>query len=90
MPIYEYECQACGEHCEILQKMKDPATTVCPHCQAQELTRLVSATRFQLKGTGWYVTDFRNKDKPQQKEPTAPKEKKADNKANNKETKDKK
>lgn len=64
MPIYEYDCTACGQHTEIMQKISDPEATVCPHCQKPALKRLVSAAGFQLKGTGWYVTDFRNKEKP--------------------------
>ena len=64
MPIYEYQCKACGQQTEIIQKISDPVETVCPHCHQTELERLVSAAGFQLKGTGWYVTDFRNKEKP--------------------------
>ena len=63
MPIYEYECGACGKRCELLQKINDPPVTECPHCKAGKIKRLVSPTGFQLKGSGWYVTDFRNKDK---------------------------
>ncbi len=69
MPIYEYQCDACGEHAEIMQKISDPEVTVCPHCQKAALKRLVSAAGFQLKGTGWYVTDFRNKDKSATEKP---------------------
>ncbi len=61
MPIYEYECGACGHHLEAIQKMSDAALTDCPECHKATLQKLVSAAGFQLKGTGWYVTDFRNK-----------------------------
>ncbi|MBU6468584.1 MAG: zinc ribbon domain-containing protein [Betaproteobacteria bacterium] len=59
MPLYEYRCQSCGTSTEILQKMSDPPKTLCPHCGEEALTKQVSAAGFQLKGSGWYVTDFR-------------------------------
>lgn len=61
MPIYEYQCQSCGEQTEILEKVNTPPTTECPHCQANTLRRLVSAPSFHLKGSGWYATDFKDK-----------------------------
>jgi putative FmdB family regulatory protein len=61
MPIYEYQCKECGHTHEALQKMSDEALTDCPACHKSALEKLISATSFQLKGTGWYVTDFRNK-----------------------------
>ena len=63
MPIYEYECGACGERQEFIQKFSDPQKRKCPLCGALKLKRLVSAAAFHLKGDGWYVTDFRDKDK---------------------------
>lgn len=63
MPVYEYECQNCRHHFDILQKMNDDPLSECPDCKHHSLVRLVSAAGFQLKGTGWYVTDFKNKDK---------------------------
>ncbi len=63
MPIYEYECGACTERREFIQKFSDAPKRTCPACGADELKRLVSAAAFHLKGTGWYVTDFRDKDK---------------------------
>ncbi|MEW6433534.1 MAG: zinc ribbon domain-containing protein [Myxococcota bacterium] len=55
MPIYEYRCQKCGHHLEVMQKVSDPAPDPCPQCgAAQALERLVSRTSFQLKGGGWY------------------------------------
>jgi putative FmdB family regulatory protein len=64
MPIYEYQCNACGHQLEAFQKMSEAPLTDCPECKKNTLTKLVSAAGFQLKGTGWYVTDFRNKGKP--------------------------
>ncbi len=66
MPIYEYQCPACGEFCEFLQKVSDDPITECPHCHEHQLKKQISATSFQLKGTGWYVTDFKNKDQAKQ------------------------
>lgn len=63
MPIYEYRCGSCGFEAEFLQKVSDPLRTECPECGKATLQKLVSAAGFQLKGNGWYVTDFRNKDK---------------------------
>lgn len=60
MPIYEYRCQACGAEEEILQKMSDPKPTSCSKCGKGPMDKLMpSSTSFALKGTGWYVTDFR-------------------------------
>ena len=63
MPIYEYRCESCGEEQEVLQKISEPALADCPACGEPALKKLVSAAGFQLKGTGWYVTDFRDKGK---------------------------
>jgi putative FmdB family regulatory protein len=62
MPIYEYRCNACGHDLEVLQKMSDAPLRKCPDCGKSQLRRLVSASRFRLKGSGWYETDFKNKD----------------------------
>ena len=59
MPFYEYECQACGEHHEVLQKMSDAPLKRCPACGKSKLKRLLSAPVFRLKGGGWYETDFK-------------------------------
>lgn len=64
MPIYEYQCTACHHEFDEIQKMSDPALTHCPNCNQETVVRLVSAAGFQLKGTGWYVTDFKDKGKP--------------------------
>lgn len=63
MPIYEYACNACGHRLEIMQKINDPLASVCPACGASELRKLISRAGFQLKGGGWYVTDFRDNGK---------------------------
>jgi putative FmdB family regulatory protein len=59
MPIYEYRCDACGARKEHLQKMSDEPVAACPACGSAEYKKLLSAPGFQLKGSGWYVTDFR-------------------------------
>jgi putative FmdB family regulatory protein len=64
MPIYEYQCTSCHDTFELIQKVTDEAVSQCEHCGKNTAVRLVSAPGFQLKGTGWYVTDFRDKSKP--------------------------
>jgi putative FmdB family regulatory protein len=59
MPIYEYKCSACSHELESLQKFSDAPLVTCPVCGKDALTKLVSAAGFQLKGSGWYQTDFR-------------------------------
>ncbi len=59
MPIYAYRCEACGFAKDVLQKMSDPQLTVCPSCGQESFKKQVTAAGFQLKGSGWYVTDFR-------------------------------
>ena len=67
MPIYEYRCASCGSEHEALQKLSEPPLSVCPSCHQSTLTKLVSAAGFQLKGSGWYATDFKNGSKPASK-----------------------
>ena len=62
MPIYEYRCASCGVEKEYLQKVSEPLFTDCPECGRPTFEKLISAAGFQLKGSGWYVTDFKNKD----------------------------
>ena len=59
MPIYEYRCSACQHKLEALQKFSDAPLVTCPQCAKDTLTKLVSAAGFQLKGSGWYQTDFK-------------------------------
>ncbi len=62
MPIYAYKCADCGHEKEILQKISDAPLTDCPDCGHTSMVKQVTAAGFQLKGSGWYATDFRNKD----------------------------
>lgn len=74
MPIYEYKCTACGKQLEAFQKISEEPLIECPTCHKNTLNKLISATSFQLKGTGWYATDFRDKGKPKMTDNTeAPK-----------------
>ena len=75
MPIYEYQCDACGKRVEVIQHISEKPLKVCPHCGKKKLRKLISASAFQLKGTGWYVTDFKDK-KPKKKEKDKPKDEK--------------
>ena len=63
MPIYEYQCKACGKELEALQKISDAPLTECPSCHKNELKKLVSAAGFRLSGSGWYETDFKSSNK---------------------------
>lgn len=59
MPIYEYQCQSCGDEHEAIQKMSADPLVVCPACNEPELKKKISAAGFRLKGSGWYETDFK-------------------------------
>lgn len=59
MPIYAYKCDACGHTFDALQKVSDAPLTECPHCGQPALNKQLTAAGFQLKGSGWYVTDFK-------------------------------
>ena len=63
MPIYEYRCTACGYQNDYLQKLSEPPLTDCPECGKSTFAKQVTAAGFQLKGTGWYATDFKNNGK---------------------------
>ena len=60
MPIYEYRCSSCGHELEALQKFSDAPLHTCPSCKSDALVKLMSAAGFQLKGSGWYATDFKS------------------------------
>jgi len=60
MPIYEYQCQACGHEHEALQKISAEPLVACPVCSKEELQKKISAAGFRLKGSGWYETDFKS------------------------------
>ena len=88
MPIYAFRCAACGHAKDLLMKVSDPAPTVCPACGAAAFTKQVTAAGFQLKGSGWYVTDFRDGkagaehgDKPGEKHGEKPADKGSENAA---------
>jgi len=93
MPFYEYQCKSCGHELEAMQKVSDPLLRKCPHCGKSQLTRLMSAPVFRLKGGGWYETDFKG-DKDNQRNladrpEDAPKEtKETDTKAKDEKGKD--
>ena len=59
MPIYAYRCAACGHQLDALQKLSEPPLVDCPKCAAPALSKLLTAPGFQLKGSGWYATDFK-------------------------------
>jgi putative FmdB family regulatory protein len=60
MPIYEYQCQSCGNKCEIMHRMSEEPSKDCGECGSASLKKLMSAVGFKLKGTGWYETDFKH------------------------------
>ena len=66
MPIYEYRCAACGHQEEFLRKISEPLLAECPVCHKKTFNKLLSAAGFQLKGSGWYATDFKSAGKPAQ------------------------
>ena len=75
MPIYEYLCHACGHELEAIQRVADDPLVHCPECGEATLRKKVSAAAFRLKGTGWYETDFKHKQKAKdEKKPTGAKE----------------
>ena len=63
MPIFDFKCEACGCSKELLRKISDSILTECPECLKETFKKQVSAPSFQLTGSGWYVTDFKNKSK---------------------------
>jgi putative FmdB family regulatory protein len=64
MPIYAYKCDSCGFAKDVLQKMSDPLLEICPSCAKATFTKQVTAAGFQLKGSGWYATDFKGSGSP--------------------------
>lgn len=61
MPLYEYECDACGKRFERIQKFSDPPIDVCPNCGKGPVRKLISSSAIQFKGSGWYITDYAKK-----------------------------
>jgi len=85
MPIYEYQCKACGHELEVIQKISEEPLRFCPECGKEELSKLVSAAGFRLKGGGWYETDFKgSKDKKKNLAGEGKSEKKSDSKSESK------
>jgi len=74
MPIYEYSCEKCRKHHEIMQKITEKPLTICPNCGGK-MKKMISNTSFVLKGAGWYVTDYAGKGKKEAKESGEKKEK---------------
>jgi len=70
MPIYEYQCNACGHAFDLMQKMNDPVVRKCPKCAKLKVEKLLSAPSFHLKGTGWYATDYKKTTNDPQKAET--------------------
>ncbi len=64
MPIYEYRCSVCGTHQDVMQKISDPVLTTCPECKQETFGKQLTAAGFQLKGNGYYATDFKNPPAP--------------------------
>ena len=83
MPIYPYLCNDCGHEFDRLQKISDAPLTVCPECGAESLKKKLTAAAFQLKGTGWYETDFKNNDKKSDKKSDGDQTKNKDSKSTN-------
>lgn len=85
MPIYEYRCAECGHQDEFLQKVSEPVLTECPACGKPSFQKLLSAAGFQLKGSGWYATDFKTTGRtPEKKTPEKAADLKGESKADSK------
>ena len=78
MPIYEYQCGNCGFIFEIMQRINDSPPSECPKCSSEDVKKIISKVGFQLKGTGWYETDFKNNDKKTNKDSEGGVEKKVE------------
>ena len=83
MPIYEYVCQKCKHHLEIMQKMSDKPLTRCPECRGK-LEKVFSQTSFQFNGSGWYVSDYTNRGKADKSDGIAAKDEPAESKSDSK------
>jgi len=70
MPLYDFQCAECGHQDEVLRKASDPSTSICPKCEKETFSKMLSAPSFKLNGSGWYETDF--KDKPKAKDAAKP------------------
>lgn len=90
MPIYEYECKACGHHLEAIQGFNDEPLKKCPECHASKLEKQISRPSFHLKGTGWYVTDFKDSGQKEKKSKEEKEDKPKDDKPKEEKSKDEK
>lgn len=72
MPIYAYRCSSCGHEQDVMQKMSDAQLTTCPQCKTENFKKQLTAAGFQLKGSGWYQTDFKGGAKPAPKSDSSP------------------
>jgi len=72
MPIYAYGCSSCGLQKDVMQKMSDAPLTTCPECGKETFAKQLTAAGFQLKGSGYYATDFKNSNQPKPKSEPAP------------------
>ena len=72
MPIYAYQCSACGLEKDVMQKMTDAPLTLCPECKTETMVKKLTAAGIQLKGSGWYATDFKGGAKPAAKSDNPP------------------
>jgi putative FmdB family regulatory protein len=72
MPIYAYRCTSCGLEQDVMQKMSDAPLTTCPQCKTETFAKQLTAAGFQLKGSGWYQTDFKGGAKPAAKSDSTP------------------
>jgi putative FmdB family regulatory protein len=72
MPLYEYQCEACGKRFEVIQKFSDPPAETCRICSQGPVQRLISSPAIQFKGTGWYITDYSQKGKSSASESAPP------------------
>jgi putative FmdB family regulatory protein len=84
MPIYEYQCGSCGMQREFLRKVSDAPLTTCPECGKETLSKMLTAAGFQLKGSGWYATDFKGSGKSAPASVESKAESKSDAKAESK------
>ena len=72
MPTYAYRCSGCGFEQDVMQKLADAPLAVCPHCKAETFVKQLTAAGIQLKGSGWYATDFKGGPKPEAKSDNPP------------------
>jgi putative FmdB family regulatory protein len=84
MPLYEYECDACGQRFEVIKKFSDPLAETCAKCGKGPVHRLLSSPAIQFKGTGWYITDYSQKGKPDSASSAAKSDTKAETKTDSK------